>query len=415
MARRDEEIFRKLKKEKPLLKRKDIQPLSTHDFDRRRSDLSLDKPKAASKRVAPKPSELNVFSAAPKRAGSPKQASKRGAALASRYNRTRQTAEPQSELSVFGQEEISAKNEKPTVKTRSQAPAAKQARRSKTATEPPQTDGLSIFTEQTVTKKKPQAIHTDRAYRPAEPMMRVDQHDFDYIQEKAPNGKLDFRHELKYYINYRDYVLLKNTIKALLSIDRNANGDGHYHIRSLYFDDVYETALKDKVAGTDERSKYRIRVYNYSDSVIKFEKKIKRGQFISKVSIGLSRDECDSIIAGEYGFLAERPEPLASEIYIQMKNNALKPRVIVDYWREAYVSPFENVRVTFDKHIKGGLWLTDIFNAQAPTMPMLDEGMMVLEVKFNRYMPEFIKTVLNNVNAAQRSAISKYVLCRKFD
>ena len=98
-----------------------------------------------------------------------------------------------------------------------------------------------------------------------------------------------------------------------------------------------------------------------------------------------------------------------------MKNNALKPRVIVDYWREAFVSPFENVRVTFDKDIKGGLWLTDIFNSQAPTMPVLDQGVMVLEVKFNRYMPEFIKTILNNVNAAQRNAISKYVLCRKFD
>jgi len=412
MARRDEEIFKKLKKEKPLLKRKDIQPLSTRDFDRRRSDLSLDRPKTASKRVSPKPSELNVFSAAPKRAGSPKQASKRGAALASRYNRARESGE--SQLSVFGQED--AKAAKTAKKTRSQAPVSKQAKPKKTAAvKPPQAEGLNIITEQTKSRKTPQVVHADRGYRPAEPMMRVDQHDFDYMQEQASNGKLNFRHELKYYINYRDYVLLKNTIKALLSIDRNANGDDHYHIRSLYFDDVYETALKDKVAGTDERCKYRIRIYNYSDSVIKFEKKIKRGQFISKVSIGLSRDECDSIIAGEYDFLAERPEPLASEIYVQMKNNALKPRVLVDYWREAYVSPFENVRVTFDKDIKGGLWLTDIFNAQAPTMPMLDEGTMVLEVKFNRYMPEFIKTVLNNVNAAQRSAISKYVLCRKFD
>ncbi len=414
MSRRDEEIFRKLKKEKPLLKRKNIQPLSAGDF--RKSDLSLDRPKVASKRVGSKPNELNVFSAVSKSAASPKQAAKRGASLASRYNRTRQSDETQPELSVFTQEERLEKPANPAVKTRGQAPSAKQARTSKTAAaKSPQADGLSIFTEQTVTKKAPQVLHADRGYSPSAPMMRVDQHDFDYLQVNASHAKPDFRHELKYYINYHDYVLLKNTIKALLSIDHNANTDGHYHIRSLYFDDVYETALKDKVAGTDERSKYRVRIYNYSDSVIKFEKKIKRGQFISKVSIGLSRDECDSIIAGNYDFLAVRPEPLASEIYLQMKNNALKPRVIVDYWREAYVSPFENVRVTFDKDIKGGLWLTDIFNAKAPTMPMLDEGVMVLEVKFNRYMPEFIKTVLSNVNAAQRSAISKYVLCRKFD
>lgn len=414
MARRDEEIFRKLKKETPLAKRKDIQPLSTSDFDRRRSDLSLDKPTASVKRVTPKPSELDVFSSAPKRAGSPKQGSKRGAALASRYNSARQKEEPQSKLSVFGQEKSSAKSAKPTAKPRGLAPVAKETKRS-TPVKPTQPESLSIFTEQTETRRAPQTHHVNREYRPSQPMVHIDQHDSEYLQEQAPSSKLSFRHELKFYINYHEYVLLKNTIKALLSIDRYANGDGHYHIRSLYFDDMYETALKDKVAGTDDRCKYRIRIYNHSDSVIKFEKKIKRGQFISKVSIGLSRDECDSLIAGEYDFLAERPEPLASEIYVQMKNNALRPRVTVDYWREAFVSPFENVRVTFDKDIKGGLWLTDIFNAQAPTMPALDEGMMVLEIKFNRYMPEFIKTVLSNVNAAQRSAISKYVLCRKYD
>ena len=98
-----------------------------------------------------------------------------------------------------------------------------------------------------------------------------------------------------------------------------------------------------------------------------------------------------------------------------MKNNLLRPRVIVDYRREAYVSPFENVRITFDKDLKAGLWLTDIFNPHAPTMPVLEPGTMVLEVKFNRYLPVFIKTVLNNVNAAQRSAVSKYVLCRKYE
>ncbi len=414
MARRDDEIFRKLKKETPLAKRKDIQPLSTRDFDQRRSELSLDRPKASVKRVTPKPSELSVFTSEPKRAGSPKQGNKRGAALASRYNSTRQKEDPRSELNMFGKEETKAA--KPKAQTRSQSPAIKEARRSKAANvKSAQPENLSIFTEQTGTRREPQTLRADRGYRPAEPMVRVDQHDFDYMQEQAPSGKLAFRHELKFYINYHDYILLKNTIKVLLNTDRYANDDGHYHIRSLYFDDVYETALKDKVAGTDERCKYRIRIYNYSDSVIKFEKKIKRGQFISKVSIGLSRDECDSLIAGEYDFLAERPEPLASEIYVQMKNNGLKPRVIVDYWREAFVSPFENVRVTFDKDIKGGLWLSDIFNSQTPTMPVLEQGMMVLEVKFNRYMPEFIKTILNNVNAAQRSAISKYVLCRKFD
>jgi len=236
--------------------------------------------------------------------------------------------------------------------------------------------------------------------------------------ETAPDisaKELSFRHELKYYINYHDYVLLKNTLKPLLSLDRNANEDGEYHIRSLYFDDMYETALAEKMAGSDIRRKFRIRIYDFSDDIIKFEKKYKQGEYIGKTSFTVTRDECEALIAGDCRCLEGRSEPLAGEIFLQMKNNLLRPRVIVDYRREAYVSTFENVRITFDKDIKAGLRLADMFNPHAPTMPVLEPGTMVLEVKFNRYLPVFIKAVLNNVNAAQRSAVSKYVLCRKHE
>jgi hypothetical protein len=236
--------------------------------------------------------------------------------------------------------------------------------------------------------------------------------------ELAPDAAepvLSFRHELKYYINYRDYVLLRSTLKALLPLDANAGANGDYHIRSLYFDDAYETALAEKMAGYDVRNKFRIRIYNFADDVIKFEKKMKRGQYIAKTSLLISRDECEALIAGNCDCLLGRKEPLAEELLLQMKNSMLRPRVIVDYFREAYVSPFESVRITFDKDIRAGLTLSDIFDPHAPTISVLEPGTMVLEVKFNKYLPPFIKSVLNNVNAAQRSAVSKYVLCRKYE
>ncbi len=388
---RDEDIFRKLKKQTPIAKRKDIQPLSSQDFSR---NSSLTRSVSQGRHQAPKAAELSVFSAASKT----KKADKRGAALASRYNSTRQ--QPAAELNVFG-------DDMPVQKPKPREPVKTAPRRKPS----PQPENLQ-FAE---TARAPQQRYGERTYSPAEHLSRTDLHDADYLQETAPNGKLSFRHELKFYINYHDYVLLRNTIKALLAVDRYANDDGHYHIRSVYFDDVYETAVREKIAGYDERCKYRIRFYNYSDNVIRFEKKIKQGQYISKVSIRLTRDESDRLIAGDCSVLEGRPEPLANEIYVQMKNNSLRPRVIVDYWREAFVSSLENVRITFDKDLRGGLWLKDVFNPLAPTMPALDEGMMVLEVKFDRYLPEYIRMILSNVNAAHRSAISKYVLCRKFD
>jgi hypothetical protein len=230
-------------------------------------------------------------------------------------------------------------------------------------------------------------------------------------QEAVPT----FRHELKYYINYREYIVLRNTLKALAQIDKYAGESGEYAIRSLYFDDVYESALMQKLGGSDYRKKYRIRIYNFSDDVIKFEKKIKHGQFVTKKSIHISRGEYDKIIAGEYEFLLRRKEPLAGELFLELKNNRLRPRVIVDYVREAYVYPFENIRITFDKDLHSCTWLNDLFDPKTPTMPMYEEGMMVLEVKFEKSLPPHIRGVLNNIDAAQRSAISKYVICRKFE
>ena len=82
-----------------------------------------------------------------------------------------------------------------------------------------------------------------------------------------------FRHEFKYYINYFEYEVLHRKLGAILKHDRFANENGDYHIRSLYFDDSKNTALFEKQSGILQRKKYRIRIYNLSDSVIKLEKK----------------------------------------------------------------------------------------------------------------------------------------------
>ncbi len=459
MARKDDEFFRKLNKEKPLLKRKDLQPLSSRDFAPRKDDF------AAEMRVDKKaPRRGPAKSAVPKKPAL-KSPAVRGAELASRYNQRQTSAPaPRQSLTVFGEEESVKKTQKAmpvkagraASQTSTEKDMAKRPVRESFGAErenrkyvspssqnrqpeikhegsnffdaepyeSQQTDkqlllarkkiqdsSLDIFTEHT----RHAPVMREEAFGQTVASRTLDTQDTEIAPDTQPATGLSFRHELKYYINYRDYVLLKNTLKPLLSMDRFAGVEGDYHIRSLYFDDTYETALKEKLAGSDIRSKFRIRIYNFMDDVIKFEKKYKQGQYIAKSSLLISRNEYDALLAGECGFLADRKEPLAAEIFIQMKNNLLRPRVIVDYRREAYVSSFENVRITFDKDLKAGLWLTDIFNPHAPTMPVLDTGTMVLEVKFNRYLPVFIKSVLNNVNAAQRSAVSKYVLCRKYD
>ena len=97
-----------------------------------------------------------------------------------------------------------------------------------------------------------------------------------------------------------------------------------------------------------------------------------------------------------------------------MRTRFLKPTVIVDYHREAYTHPAEDVRITFDKRLHSGLFNHDLFNPELIGVSPLEPGKMILEVKFNRYLPDYIKRMLSTVPAVN-CAISKYTLCRGFE
>lgn len=221
-----------------------------------------------------------------------------------------------------------------------------------------------------------------------------------------------FRHEFKYHISYIEYISMRQRLKHVLKLDKHALASGDYHIRSLYFDDSKNTALFEKQIGINSRKKYRIRIYNISDSVIKLEKKSRIGQFISKESVFLTRENIDSIVAGKIDFMRDSDESLLNELYFDMKSYGFKPIVIVDYEREAYVSSYGNIRVTFDKKLKTGLFDKKLFDKNLPTVDVLEDGHLILEVKYDNYLPDHIRNIIQVKNPL-RDAISKYTYCRK--
>ncbi len=231
----------------------------------------------------------------------------------------------------------------------------------------------------------------------------------------ASDRTMQFRHELKYYINYRDYIVLRQCLKALLTPDESGDENNSYHVRSIYFDDFDESSLVEKMAGVQNRNKYRIRFYNFNDRLIRFEKKMKRGQYLAKKSITLVRSEVQDLLDGNPDFLLSRKESFAKELYLEFRHRQLKPRVVVDYMREAYVLPYEDVRITFDKDLKSGKPFGNVYDKNLPVVPIADPETMILEVKFNRYLPDYVKKVLNNLTAPERLAISKYTNCRKYE
>ena len=232
------------------------------------------------------------------------------------------------------------------------------------------------------------------------------------MQQKR--NALPARHELKYFINPAELAALRARLRGALQMDRHCVEGRPYVIRSLYFDDVDDTALVEKQAGVMHRDKYRIRIYNHSDKAIFLERKRKAGDLIQKSSVQITRRLCDQLVDGNPSGLYKANSPLLQDVYVQMRTRLLRPRVIVDYAREAYIHPAEEVRITFDLSLRSGLFSRDLFNPDLPTVCPHDRNVEILEVKFNNYLPDYIAGLLHGVEA-ERSAVSKYILCRRYE
>ena len=228
---------------------------------------------------------------------------------------------------------------------------------------------------------------------------------------------IPLRHEQKYFINEMQYHLLSSALDRVLWRDPNGDENNEYHIRSLYFDTVFNDAYFDKIDGDQNRDKYRIRIYNLTDRVIKLECKTKVGSLISKRSLSIPRGLCEQLMAADPTGLESTASGLVSDTFREMRTNLLHPVVIVDYLREAYLHPAEEVRITFDMQLRSGLNSVDMFNPYLPTVPPFDHDEIILEVKYNQVLPPYIASLLTYAlrDGACRSAISKYVYCRRFE
>lgn len=221
---------------------------------------------------------------------------------------------------------------------------------------------------------------------------------------------MQYRHELKHIINYEDYSLIRLRLKSLLSVDANADCDGSYSIRSLYFDDYYNHAYHDKYLGALNRSKYRIRIYNQSDQTIHLERKNKTSQYNYKQTAPMTVEEVYCVLQGKYEFLLRSSSNLLRVFYYECLSNLMRPRVVVDYEREPYIMEAGDVRITFDKNIRAGVDGFDIFDAEMPMIEVLPPGLLVMEVKFTEFLPHMIRKILPS-KASEYASVSKYILC----
>lgn len=219
---------------------------------------------------------------------------------------------------------------------------------------------------------------------------------------------MNFRHEVKHEISPSDMITLRQRLRAVASPDLNAV-DGKYFIRSLYFDNLCDKALREKIDGVNRREKFRIRFYNGDTSVIHLEKKSKLNGLGSKQTALISSAEAQAIADGKTEWMAESSEELVRELYVKMRGEGLAPKTIVDYTREPFVFPAGNVRVTIDYDIRSGLFGTDFLNPDCLTVSATDS--IILEVKWDSFLPDIIRDAVLLENR-RGGAFSKYASCR---
>ena len=220
---------------------------------------------------------------------------------------------------------------------------------------------------------------------------------------------MDFRHEWKHEINRSDVLILRQRLRAVMRPDSHSS-DGTYFIRSLYFDDPWDTALREKLDGINRREKFRIRYYNLDPSLIHLEKKSKWNGLGCKEQAVLTAAEVQAIADGDSGWMANDPRPLLRELYGKMRTGGLRPKTIVDYTREAYVHPAGNTRVTLDYDIRTGLTGTDFLNPDCTTVPA-GNAPMILEIKWDEFLPDVIRDAVQ-LTGRRTAAFSKYAACR---
>lgn len=251
-------------------------------------------------------------------------------------------------------------------------------------------------------------------------------------QATRSSGK--YRHEHKYAIDFFSYTVLSQKLKLIMQPDLHAGEDGSYLVTSLYFDNCFDKALKEKLHGVSKREKFRLRYYGDDTENIFLEKKQKVNGLCLKTSEKVSPEIVRDLLDGrqtalikdmfaatqtvatvaepgnvaDSEFAAVQSQPLLRELLFKMQTQLLRPKTIVAYSREAYTYPAGNVRITFDSNISTGLSPDWFFE---PDKQVLESPVIIMEVKYDEFLPDMIRHAVQP-HATRLQAFSKYASAR---
>ena len=211
--------------------------------------------------------------------------------------------------------------------------------------------------------------------------------------------KIKYRVENKYIVTESLLKILEHRLKNIMKCDIHQKDDS-YTVKSLYFDDVFNTCLESNEAGINDRKKYRIRTYDNGVDSLNLEVKEKRNGFTHKNICPITIEEYKKILKNEFFVCSDRA-PL-NELFLQNRLNKMGPVIIIEYERTAFVHNSGNVRITFDRNIRVNHNVSCFLkDSSIGLLPVLPSGLHILEVKYDEFLPDVIYEQLELKNLKQ--------------
>ncbi len=234
---------------------------------------------------------------------------------------------------------------------------------------------------------------------------------------------VDRRYELKFVVSPAQKERFLGSVRHALKPDPHGT-DAAYRVTSQYYDSPKLSCYWEKVDGVALRKKIRLRFYGDVDPEVGFgsraaflEIKHRLNECISKERVAL-RPESAVAILEDSSRLLHLDELLTEEerrhrqtialIELTAGHLALVATDVITYRREAWMGTFDSrLRLTFDHFVHALAPDRYLDLDRESGVPLIPTGHAVMEVKFNRRIPRWIRdTIMAQGLAVQR--FSKY-------
>lgn len=229
-----------------------------------------------------------------------------------------------------------------------------------------------------------------------------------FTQEREENAQQVLRSEYKYLLSLGEARACERVLRTCIQGDPH-NGANGYCVRSLYFDTLGSRDYQDKIDGVDARRKLRLRIYDTRDAFAFLEMKQKQGDRQRKRSLRILREDAQRMICCDYDVLLHYDTAFAEECHALLNLGGYRPKVVVQFQRSAYIGRENDTRITFDHTLRATQASFDLFSPQLGLYPVLDPWAVILEVKYNAFLLNHVKMMLQTVDRMPL-AQSKYCL-----